>query len=604
MNQTGEIREYCNNHKGGLFDLGYLSKTIFKDISLANLRKYVTRLVEVGMLHQISIFYNNLLIYDYNINEYEGVDESEVEAFIVANDIRNKIDNKYLVFDKKNGNREIKYSDFTILVDKRSDFKTYKSILEYKNIPVVLYQNENIIGQDDLYCFNSVLKLIRGYYNKTYDTDFIHAYYSLAKSYLFNLSDNNILLDITNSNYQNSPIYDKLESIVMNLDNMSINDIFKAIIKNLDWYNKLRYKSEVKSTEARLAYLINLSINLDKLSYNFDKVVEYFKTINEKELEISLPMKSSNENAVKIMTIHNSKGLEFPICYFLGFSNSFNIDEIKDSYIVTPFGLITPFINDNKKYHNIEWYNYKRTFLEEEIGEKIRLLYVALTRAKEKMIMLMDTSSNKDKELNESRNFMDFMYFIKDAMNKYIKKIDVDETNIDLNYKTYKPNPVLKNDIKPFNYKKIDNNMIEINEKHFSKELDLENNNNEILQLGNRLHDLLFKLDFKKPDFSKMNDNDKFIINRFLKMNFLNLNKAIKLYKEYEFTTNDEHGFIDLIIEYEDEFKIIDYKLSNIDDENYLKQLNGYKKYLSTITNKPIHTYLYSLLKGEYKNID
>lgn len=54
MSQTGEIREYCNNHKGGLFDLGYLSKTIFKDIPLANLRKYVTRLVEEGMLHQIS----------------------------------------------------------------------------------------------------------------------------------------------------------------------------------------------------------------------------------------------------------------------------------------------------------------------------------------------------------------------------------------------------------------------------------------------------------------------------------------------------------------------------------------------------------------------
>ena len=54
MSQTGEIREYCNNHKGGLFDLGYLSKTIFKDIPLANLRKYVTRLVEDGMLHQIS----------------------------------------------------------------------------------------------------------------------------------------------------------------------------------------------------------------------------------------------------------------------------------------------------------------------------------------------------------------------------------------------------------------------------------------------------------------------------------------------------------------------------------------------------------------------
>ena len=54
MSQTGEIREYCNNHKDGLFDIGYLSKTIFRDIPLANLRKYVTRLVDDGVLHQIS----------------------------------------------------------------------------------------------------------------------------------------------------------------------------------------------------------------------------------------------------------------------------------------------------------------------------------------------------------------------------------------------------------------------------------------------------------------------------------------------------------------------------------------------------------------------
>lgn len=54
MSQTGVIREYCTNYKGGLFDLGYLSKTIFKDIPLANLRKYITRLVDDGVLHQIS----------------------------------------------------------------------------------------------------------------------------------------------------------------------------------------------------------------------------------------------------------------------------------------------------------------------------------------------------------------------------------------------------------------------------------------------------------------------------------------------------------------------------------------------------------------------
>ena len=54
MSQTSEVKEYCDKHNGKLFDLGYLSKTIFRDIPLANLRKYVTRLVEQKVLRQLS----------------------------------------------------------------------------------------------------------------------------------------------------------------------------------------------------------------------------------------------------------------------------------------------------------------------------------------------------------------------------------------------------------------------------------------------------------------------------------------------------------------------------------------------------------------------
>ena len=50
------------------------------------------------------------------------------------------------------------------------------------------------------------------------------------------------------------------------------------------------------------------------------------------------------------------------------------------------------------------------------------------------------------------------------------------------------------------------------------------------------------------------------------------------------------------MIEYEDKIDIIDYKLNNIKDENYLKQLNGYKDYISKISNKEINIYLYSVI--------
>jgi len=56
------------------------------------------------------------------------------------------------------------------------------------------------------------------------------------------------------------------------------------------------------------------------------------------------------------------------------------------------------------------------------------------------------------------------------------------------------------------------------------------------------------------------------------------------------------HGFIDLLIEYEDRFTIIDYKLKNTADEVYMKQLNGYRDYIMSISDKTVDIYLYSIM--------
>ena len=56
-------------------------------------------------------------------------------------------------------------------------------------------------------------------------------------------------------------------------------------------------------------------------------------------------------------------------------------------------------------------------------------------------------------------------------------------------------------------------------------------------------------------------------------------------------------------MEYEDHFDIIDYKLKNIDDENYDKQLNGYRAYIESISNKTINCYLYSILEMKCREV-
>ena len=60
---------------------------------------------------------------------------------------------------------------------------------------------------------------------------------------------------------------------------------------------------------------------------------------------------------------------------------------------------------------------------------------------------------------------------------------------------------------------------------------------------------------------------------------------------------------IDLLIECPDKMIIIDYKLKNIDDLNYVKQLNGYREYIEEKTNKETYCYLYSIIDEIFKEI-
>ena len=121
------------------------------------------------------------------------------------------------------------------------------------------------------------------------------------------------------------------------------------------------------------------------------------------------------------------------------------------------------------------------------------------------------------------------------------------------------------------------------------------------MKFGLKVHETLEYLDFKNPNLDLIDDSFiKGKIEKFLSHPLLSNLENANIYKEYEFIYNDDkaeyHGIIDLMIEYEDKIDIIDYKLNNIKDENYLKQLNGYKDYISKISNKEINIYLYSVI--------
>ena len=79
------------------------------------------------------------------------------------------------------------------------------------------------------------------------------------------------------------------------------------------------------------------------------------------------------------------------------------------------------------------------------------------------------------------------------------------------------------------------------------------------------------------------------------------------IYQELEFVftyqNREYHGIIDLMLEYDREIKIIDYKRKNIDDEAYIRQLNVYYEYVKSISDKEINLYLYSIMDNQVKEV-
>ena len=129
------------------------------------------------------------------------------------------------------------------------------------------------------------------------------------------------------------------------------------------------------------------------------------------------------------------------------------------------------------------------------------------------------------------------------------------------------------------------------------------------MKFGTKVHEIFELLDFKNIDLSLV--DNKFIRNKvekFLSNDLLKNISNANIYKEYEFIynkdNNEYHGIIDLMLEYDNHIDIIDYKLKSITDENYIKQLNGYKEYIEKISNKNVSTYLYSILDEKVLQIN
>lgn len=555
--------------------------------------------------------YNNYLdILTYN-NEDKKYTNDEIEAFIIAKDIKKKIEEKYLVFDfDKECNRDVTYNDFCIILDRGSKMSLFKKVFEYLDIPMEVYKDNNLIEENDIFIIKNIIGLILSIKDGIYNKNLKYYFTSVARSYIGNLCDNEIFKCFEENKIFKTDIYNKCYEISKDIDIMTPNILLKRIIKDFDFYDKFILVGNVDAAIKRINYLLELSKNVENLGFSIIDFSNYLNEMIDSDQEIKYKEAKSNSISVKIMNIHKSKGLEFPICYFAGFPKTFNISDLKNKFMFdNKYGILTPFYKEGIGETFVKTL-VKNNYYLNEVAEKIRLFYVALTRAKEKMIMVMPNIEDKKYVKDEIsfmdgikfRSFYDFIKSISGNLAKYMISVDLNNVGVTKDYEFSKSlsKNMVNNEEANMLFIEDEIPFIEIEKKHASKTIKeiLSVSDEKTLEFGTKIHELLELTDFKNA-----NTDNKYV-NHLL--NTFDFNSA-KIYQELEFSYELDdvlyHGIIDLMLEYEDKIFIIDYKLKNIDDENYIKQLNVYYNYVKCISNKDVHMYLYSILDNVTKEI-
>ncbi len=341
---------------------------------------------------------------DGSDEDLDDIEKLEAEAVVVANRIKELINDEkpFMITDKKTKElRPAQYKDIVILFrSKMGSMDKYADILIGKGIPVTSVLKESMLNTFEI---NVILNFMRIIDNPRQDIPMV----SILK-HIFSYNENQlseIVLSGQRSFYENLLAYEgtlkaKNDTVLKVIDKyrhlatyMPIHKLIRSIIDETYFID---FISSMENGEQRL-YNIDIFIekaeNFAKGTYtglfNFIRYIEKLKTYNaDINEDISF---SEEENTVKLMTIHKSKGLEFPIVFVAAMGKTFNQTEARAKVNIHSrlgIGIDKYDLNRRIKYKTIIKEMIVGKIYEEDLAEEIRVLYVALTRAKEKLILV------------------------------------------------------------------------------------------------------------------------------------------------------------------------------------------------------------------------
>lgn len=479
------------------------------------------------------------------------------EADLVAKKISELINR----VDNETKQREYEFRDIGVLVRKKGEgVRILYNTLQSANIPVSVEFNNNLFETKEVITLLSFLRVLN---NIEDDISIV----TLLKSSVYNFNENE-LIDIRlisdGKYWQNVLNYkgENEEKVKLFLSDIiyyqnylkthKISETLDKFIEDKDLITFFKSLPDGVEKESNILEFLSITAN-EAYAYNINKFLDYVNILSKQSQILKV---KANDNCVKIITMHSSKGLDYKACIIFDLASKFNLSSMETNLFISDklgFGLKYLDLEKRINYSSLPLIACKQNNYKTQIDEEIRLFYVALTRAKKYLYMIgscpfADIEKFKNLEIYSCRSFLDLLFYSfsdfdldrisKDSSGFVVNEGEVSELKVNIENPDFEDTSVREEEIllsnidnnisdkleNYFNYTypyKLEKNIAVKNsvtgvmqeEMHYENEVDfvknlnllnIEKQPNKAMELGNAYHYVMEKVCYKEDNISEI----------------------------------------------------------------------------------------------------
>ena len=378
----------------------------------------------------------------------ERVEDIQVEARFVANKIKSLVESHFQVFDRKiNGFRDIQYKDIVILLrSTKVNAPIFEEEIINLGMPVFSESSQEYLDSIEIQTIMSLLKIID---NPIQDIPLV----TVLRSHIGNFTDDELVEIRLSDKYDNfytamqkarinvsSELKKKIDTFFHNLEKwrkekeyLALDEFIWKLYSDTHYYTYVGLMPNGDLRQANLKMLFERAKQYETASfkglYNFIQFIEKLH-VGSNDLGAA-KLIGENDDVIRIMSIHKSKGLEFPVVFLSATGKQFNLMDLNQNILLhQELGIGVKYIDYERQvqYDTLTKEAIRNKILTETLSEEMRILYVALTRAKEKLY-ITGLKRDYEKEIENMQKQVSRYHKVNDKINyilvkKYKKYLD------------------------------------------------------------------------------------------------------------------------------------------------------------------------------------